>query len=298
MIRTLDYPDCTWIDVIAPVDEEVQSVTSEYGVAAQFIAHSLDPHEQPRLRRQDGAALVVLRVPHFDVQAPVPFGTVPFGLVIMPRVIVTICAIDTPALEAVRTHIMDPARSRKPHKVILRALEVLADAYQTSLTAINDQVDVLEDKLRASTENREVLELLKLQKGLVYFTTALRATELMIERLRHAPVIAIPDEDQQDLEDVLIEVRQALEMSSTAAHILSDLMDAFASIISNNLNVVMRLLAALTVILMLPALVSGFYGMNVGLPGAHNPYAFFALSAVSLVVVLFAVLVLRRRRWM
>jgi magnesium transporter len=158
-------------------------------------------------------------------------------------------------------------------------------------------VDILEDQLQQSTRNKEVLELLKYQKSLTYFTTALKSNELMMERLQRSQLLRTYPEDEDLLEDVLTENQQAIEMTNITSNILSSMMDAFASIISNNLNGVMKFLAAITIVLSLPTMVASFFGMNVHLPFEAHPQAFVLIIFISLLIGLSAVYIFWKRDW-
>ena len=182
----------------------------------------------------------------------------------------------------------------KHNRFVLHAMHVTAQRYLYHLGEINKAVDALEDRLQASLRNREVLELLKRQKSLVYFTTALKSNEFMLERLQRSQLFQAYPEDQELLEDVLTEVRQAIEMTTISGNILSQMMDAFASIISNNLNVVMKFLASVTIILALPMLVASVYGMNIALPLQGHPAALLIVLGTSLFAAVVVVIVFWR----
>jgi magnesium transporter len=181
---------------------------------------------------------------------------------------------------------------------VLYVLLETANRYLTYLREINRAVDLVEDKLQKSTRNRELLELLKHQKSLVYFTTALRSNEVMLERLQRMRMFNQYEEDEDLLEDVITENQQALQTTNIQTEILSSTMDAFASIISNNLNAVMKVLATLTIMVSLPTLVASFYGMNVNLPGEGHPYAFLAIFGLSLVLTSTAAFIFYKRDWL
>ena len=165
------------------------------------------------------------------------------------------------------------------------------------LREINRATELVEDKLQKSTRNSEVLELLKFQKSLTYFATALRSNEVMMERVQKTQIFNYYEEDQDLLEDVLTENQQAIQMTSIAAEILSGMMDAFASIISNNLNGVMKALAALTIILNMPTIVASFYGMNVELPGESHPLAFIWVFGLAIGMTAIATYIFYKRDW-
>jgi magnesium transporter len=179
----------------------------------------------------------------------------------------------------------------------LRLLLFTANKYLNYLREITKVVDILEDQLQLSTRNKEVLELLKYQKSLTYFTTALKSNELMMERLQRSHIFQAYPEDEDLLEDVLTENQQAIEMTNITSNILSSMMDAFASIISNNLNGVMKILASVTIVMSLPTMIASFFGMNVHLPLEDHPLAFVSLIGVSLLISLAAAYLFWKRDW-
>ena len=183
-------------------------------------------------------------------------------------------------------------------RFVLQVLLHTSSRYLSHLRRITRAIDALEDELQESTRNREVLDLLKFQKSLTYFTTALRSNELMMERLQRSQWFASYPEDEDLLEDVITENRQAIDMTNIQANILSSMMDAFASIISNNLNRVMKLLASITIVVSLPTMVASFFGMNVELPFAGHPWAFLVIMGIALFVSLIVLFAFWRRDWL
>lgn len=285
-----------WTAVTAPTPEDRDRIIRELGVPAEFVAHALDVGELPRLESSTEATLVVLRVPVFlGHDQKEPWVTQPLGLVLLPGRVVAISAGAHPVLDAISRYATADARHQP--RLLLHALQLTATAYLREVHRINEMADRMEDALRASLENREVLELLKCQKGFVYFATALRSTELLLERLQKSGLLHAAPEDAELLEDVRVEVRQALDATQTSANILSEMMDAFASIISNNLNTVMKFLAAVTVVLMIPTLIASFYGMNVALPLQKHTQAFTLLALISVAVSAIIAAWFVRRRW-
>jgi magnesium transporter len=286
-----------WTTLVATSPEQGDELVSELGVPRQFYLHALDEDELPRMEASENATLIVLRVPWSDgEQAKEPWTTRPLGLVLLPGRVVAISRAPHPVLDAIARYADEGARRQS--RLVLHALQLVAEAYLRELGRINRTVDRLEDALRASLENREVLELLKCQRGFVYFATALRSMELLLERLQKSQLLHAAPEDAELLDDVRVEIRQALDMTQTSADILSEMMDAFASIISNNLNRVMKFLAAFTVILMIPTLIASFYGMNVELPLASHPLAFLFMVVFSLVLSTLLAVVFVVRRWL
>jgi len=283
--------------VLDPHEKEWEELASNSALPDEFVRHSLDPDERTRFHYTESAMLLVLRVPTTNGAPGLPFATAPLGLILANGNLYAVSAVESSVLSDLRS--LGPEVASWPrHRLILHALRLTADAYLRDLAAINEAVDGLEDRLREALENRAVLEILKYQKSLVYFTTALHSLEQLVDRLQKTPVFHLPEEGVAALEDVLIEIRQALEVATISRDILSNMMDAFASIISNNLNVVMKFMAAVTVILTLPVTVASFWGMNVRLPLAGHPGAFWVLTAVSGVLAASVGVFFARRRWL
>ena len=295
-LRPLGKEPSEWTALTSPTAEERERAVTELSVPAEFVAHALDVEELPRMESSEGATLIVLRLPVFlGEHEKEPWTTRPVGLVLLPGRVVAISSVAHPVLDSIAR--FAEAEARRQPRLLLHALQLTAAAYLRELRRLNEAVDRLEEQLTASLENREVLELLKCQKGLVYFATALRSTELLLERLQKSGLLHAAPEDAELLEDVRIEVRQALDVTQTSAHILGEMMDAFASIISNNLNKVMKFLAAITVILMVPTLLASLYGMNVPLPLQKHAHAFALIVLASLVVSALVLGWFVRRRW-
>jgi len=219
-------------------------------------------------------------------------------VLLTPRGIVTISQADTPFLQPLLDGGVPGLSTEHGAEFVLRLFWQLADACLRGLREINAGVENLEDELKRSLRNEEVLGLLNFQKSLTFFATGLKANELVLERLQRVPTLHWADQDQELLDDVRVELRQAIEMVDIADHVLSDMMDAFASIVSNNLNSVMKVLTSVTIMLAVPTLIASIYGMNVGLPGAHSPLAFAGLIALCGVAAGALFVVFRRRNWL
>ncbi len=273
-----------WINVIDPTPEELAQLR-RWEVPSEFITYPLDVDERPRVEREDGMTMILLRVPYYQgPSADVPFTTIPLGIVMDGQWIMTVCRHDHDLLRDMAAGKLRGLSTAKRNRFILQVLLAAASKYLLYLREINRTVDVLEDQLQMSMQNRELLGLLKYQKSLVYFTTALKANELMMERLHRSGFFRTYPDDEDLLEDVLTENQQAIEMTNIASNILSSMMDAFASIISNNVNAVMKFLAAATIVVALPTLIASLYGMNVPLPFQNHPLAFGGIMVLAIVV--------------
>jgi magnesium transporter len=286
-----------WADAVNPTPEELRRLEAA-GVPGSFFEHTLDQGERPRVERENDYTLIVLRLPYkHDRTAEVPFVTVPLSIIVSDRQIVTMCRVQENLAHTLLAGHPEKFSTNKPSQFLLRLFFGVAGMFQTKLAEINEKVESLEDRVTRSLQNREVSDLLRYQKSLTHFTLGLRGNKLMLERLQHDHVFKNAPEERELLEDVLIETEQALETTSLAADILSQMMDAFASIISNNLNVVMKFLAVVTVVLAVPTLISSLYGMNVGLPFEDSPYTFYIVVGLSAVISAVVLAWFRLKRW-
>ena len=252
-------PGC-WINVIDPTPKEI-SLLSGLDIPQDFITYPLDMDERSRSERDDdGQLLILIRVPFFQgVKNDVPYATIPLGIVLTDKYFLTISRIETPVLKDFCSGKTKNLSTTKKNRFILRILLANALLYLSYLREINKITETLEDRLQKSMRNHELLELLKYQKSLVYFTTALKGNELLLERLQKGQFFKVYPEDEDLLEDVITENQQAIEMINISSNILSSMMDAFASIISNNQNVVLKFLTSFTIVVNLPVVVTGFF---------------------------------------
>ncbi|HEU4740882.1 MAG TPA: magnesium transporter CorA family protein [Meiothermus sp.] len=261
--------------------------------------YPLDPDERPRVERENGFLLIIFKtsVPMGD-KADFPFDTVPVGLIHAKDALVTVCSSPNTVLADIKQGALRYVSTAKKNRLTLQIFSLSAQHFLAHLRHIEKLAELAEDRLQSSTRNQELLELLKLQKSLVYFMTALRSNEAMMERIRREHLFEMFPDDTDLLNNVLTENLQAIQMTEINTNILSTMMGAFASVISNNLNAVMKFLAVATVVVAIPTLITGIFGMNVKLPLEDTPEAlpiilFSALGAVGVVLY-----ILWRRGWL
>ena len=286
----------TWVKAIDPTPDEIEKLVN-WGIDVDYINYSLDLDETPRIEREDDYTFILLRIPHRQPDHDIPYTTIPLGIMIRGNTVVTICRYDKELFTVLADGKYRMMKTGKRYRFTLYIFLESAVRYLAHLREINRMTELVEDKLQKSTRNRELLELLKYQKSLTYFATALRTNEVMMERVQRMQLFNYYEEDQDLLEDVLTENQQAIQMTNINAEILSSMMDTFASIISNNLNSVMKALAALTIILNLPTIVASFYGMNVNLPGEGSPLAFLSILGFSVGLTAIATFIFYKRDW-
>ena len=297
LVTVNELSNGSWICAVDPDTEELARL-HELGVPESFITSSLDVDERARTDKEDGATLIVLRVPYdCGPSADVRYKTVTLGIVLVNEYLVTICKYQIAVLDSLIQSRMRVVSTAKRNRLILHILLVTAQSYLNDLRRINSAVETIEHQLQRSLKNEEVLQLLAYQKSLVYFTTGLKSNELMMHRLQRNHLFEMYPDDQELLDDVLTENTQATEMTAISSNILSQMMDAYASIISNNLNVVMKFLASATIVLSFPTIVASIYGMNVTLPGAKSPVAFFVVMGAAFCLSLLVAVIFWRRKW-
>ncbi len=289
-------PDC-WIHLAEPTVEETTSFSRELGLPLDFLADPLDADETPRMDVDGPHTLIILRTPRFEADAEVEYTTAPLGIILGQDRIITISSSKEGVLDA---YISGKARNfstlNRIH-FVLHMFRITALLYLNHLKAINKKTTGIEAQLHKSLTNEALVQLLNLEKGLVYFTTSIRSNELLMERLQKSQQLKMSPEDQEFLEDVIVDNKQAIEMADIYSNILSGMMDAFASIISNNLSIVLKFLTSVTIILMLPTLVASIYGMNVPLPFQKAPQAFLITMLVSFILAAVGVVIFVKRRW-
>ncbi len=290
--------DGVWINIVDPTYEERSWIEENSPLVAEYLSDSLDLDELSRVEKEDDYLLVVIRLPHFrGVEHDSPFTTIPLLIILTDLNIYTICKEENVILqEFIRERIKGFSTAKK-NKFLLQLMFKTAGKYLLHLRNINKIVERLEDELESSLRNREIFELLKYEKALIYYMTALQANGAMMERLRRLHIFTAFEEDEDLLEEVMIENQQAIQMTNITTRVLGQMMEAYSSVINNNMNNVMKTLTFVTICLAIPTLFASLYGMNVPLPFADTPAAFWALVAVSLLLVTVVYVLFKRMRW-
>ncbi len=287
-----------WINVTSPTSDEIQRLSGEFQLPADAINDILDADERPRIEFEDIWTLVIMRIPIEVSNTGVPFHTIPLGVFITANFTLTLCIQDNEVLP-----MGQPSPFREQYmqisdsiNFILRLFLRSGNTYLKYLKQINQMTALIEQDLEKSIKNSELNRLLKMEKCLVFFITSIKANEIVLAKLRNSKKIT--SEINEDLlEDALIENKQALEMAQIYSDIQSGMMDAFASVISNNLNVVMKQLTLISIILMIPTLIASIFGMNVPNMLENSNFAMPAILIGSLGLSVFGVILFRKRNW-
>ncbi len=272
-----------WVALTKPTNEELQTVVRETGIDIDDLRAPLDDEERSRIEQEWDCVIVLVDIPSLDEKDR--YVTIPLGIYMTKQAIVTVCLEETPVLKAFMNNRVREFYTFKKTRFVFQILYRNATSYLRYLRIIDRKSEQIEEKLHISQKNKELIELLELEKSLVYFTTSLRSNETVLEKLLRTEKVKKYPEDEELLEDVIIENKQAIEMANIYSGILSGTMDAFASVISNNLNVVMKFLSTVTIVLSIPTLIASLFGMNfVNIPLGDNPYGFVIVTVCTLIL--------------
>lgn len=296
-LAQIDQPKSgCWVSVVSPTAQEVKELIEDFGLDSGFVKSSLDEEESSRIEREDDQTLIIIDTPvaSTDEDHTKLFYTMPVGIILNRDYVFTISLQPAQIIdEAVRGIIRDLRPGFKT-RFVLQLLLRIAAMFLYYLKQIDKISSAAEQQLHDAMKNELLMQLLALEKSLVYFSTSLKANEATIEKIFRGRVIKLYEEDQDLLEDVLIEMKQAIEMSSIYTGILSSMMDGFSSVISNNLNIVMWRLTIVTILMEIPNIIFAFYGINtVDLP---MPYTWFAISLTVCITSIAAFILIRWKK--
>ena len=288
-----------WINLINPTAQEINTLCNSIGVREEFIRYPLAQEEKARIDVEDDQTLIVIDLPTVEKNDGEieGFTTIPIGMIVVrDDYFITVCTAESPILREFIDCRVKGFFTFKKTRFILQILYKTAVYYLNYLKFINRETDKAENRLQKSMRNQELIRLLELEKSLVYFTTSLKSNEIVMEKLMRSKFIKMYEEDEDILEDAIIENRQAIEMGTIYRDILSGTMDAYASVISNNLNIVMKFLASVTIVISIPTIVSSIWGMNVaGLPFANDAFGFIKVMGIAFLTSLIAWIWLKKR---
>jgi len=298
---SIDKPDTgAWVNILPPLkQEEFSALSSVLDIPLDFLADSLDIDERSRFEEDDNVKLIVIKTPtennSFN-ESDAYYITIPICIILTHNQIVTVNSFENGAIKK----FLNTFQNRHPDNrkmMVLKIFEKITQTYMESLKEINQRRNVMEQKLYASNRNEELLELMKIQKSLVYFVTALRSNEILLMKIARTNFLGLNEEEKEFLEDLVVDISQGLEMANIYTNILSSTLDAFASIINNNMNNVLKRLTSITIILSLPALVTGIYGMNVPIPYSTSPHAFYIPLVLSVGISIVISWYFMKKKW-
>ncbi len=296
--ETDEFLKGNWINMIAPTEEEIKKVCKNVNIEEDFIRYALDYEEKARIdyEEDDNTILFIIDVPVIEVESGNKvYSTMPIGIIfVRDDYFITVSLTDNYIIQELekKKNVVTYKKSR----LLLQIFYSNSERFLSLLKRLNKETEVAEGVLKNSMKNKELLKLLSLKKSLVYFTTSLKSNEVVMEKTLRGNLIKLYEEDEDILDDAIIENKQAIEMSRIYSDILTETLDAYASIISNNLNGAMQFLTAITIILAIPTMISSYWGMNVPVPLQDNPFGFVAIVLFSLIIGLIAIIWLRRKQ--
>jgi magnesium transporter len=282
----------TWVNVLPPLkQEEFNELSQSLEIPIDFLTDSLDIDERSRYEIDDNVKLVVIKTPtennSFN-ESDAFYITIPICIILTHNQIVTVNSFENEAIKKFLNTFQNRSMDKK-NMMVLKIFEKVTNNFQDYLKEINLRRNTLEQKLYIANRNEELLQLMRIQKSLVYFITALRSNELLMIKMARTNFLQLNEDEKDLLDDLVVETSQALEMANTYTNILNSTLDAFASIISNNQNEVLKRLTTLTIFLSVPVLIASIYGMNVPIPYKDTPYAFWVPVIISLIIVVFVI---------
>jgi len=299
--RVDEVCDGAWISLVDPTSAEIEAVSDQCGVDPDDLRAALDVEERSRITAEDGYVLILVDVPTTELRNGRSwYVTIPLGIIIASKAIITVCLERVSVISNIETRRVRDLRTFMKTRFTLQLLLRNAASYLAVLRAIDKMIDKGENNLRRSTRNEELVEMFELEKSLVYINTSLVSNQRVLERLVRTPAVKKYPEDDDLLQDTMVENEQAMEMAGIYSGILSGTMDAYASVIANNQNNIMKTLALVTIVLSVPTMIFSAYGMNTlsdGMPLTTEPWGFVVIIAISFVISLLVTLFFIRKRW-
>lgn len=296
--KVSNIEDNCWINMVDPSKSEIDLVVNKLGIDEDLITKVLDEEELPRIEKADNATLIVVDCPYWlDRHIKNKYSTYPLGIIICDDFhIITVSLKEFEFLNDFEKGMVKTFYTYKKSRFLIQLLLKTATSYLKVLKMINEDIEKNEEVLYHSTNNRHLVELLDIEKTLVYFTTSLKANDVVLEKLSKGNIINMYEEDFELLEDTIIENRQGIEMSTIYREILATITDTYGTIISNNLNVVMKFLAGITIVMSIPTIISSFFGMNVPLGVfTDSKFSFCFICVIALLLSLFVAWLLKKK---
>ena len=287
----------TWIDLVEPTEEEIKEVVEKTDIPANLLIKLLDSDEVARIEKEDDATLIIIDVPYvIDKKIKNKYSTLPLGIISYKNYLVTIAVKETEVVQDVMENRVKSVFTMKKSRFLIQILHRVATLYLKYLKEINLEIEAKEKNLINATNNKYLLQLMNIQKSLVYFVTSLKSNDIILEKLEKGNLIEFYEEDMDVLEDAIIENRQGIETSLIYREIVASLQETYSGVISNNLNEIMKFLAGITIVFSIPTMIASFMGMNVPLGVlANNDYSFMFIMSISVFSAFVIALILKKK---
>ena len=287
----------TWIDLVEPTEEEIKEVVEKTDIPANLLIKLLDSDEVARIEKEDDATLIIIDVPYvIDKKIKNKYSTLPLGIISYKNYLVTIAVKETEVVQDVMENRVKSVFTMKKSRFLIQILHRVATLYLKYLKEINLEIEAKEKNLINATNNKYLLQLMNIQKSLVYFVTSLKSNDIILEKLEKGNLIEFYEEDMDVLEDAIIENRQGIETSLIYREIVASLQETYSGVISNDLNEIMKFLAGITIVFSIPTMIASFMGMNVPLGVlANNDYSFMFIMSISIFSAFVIALILKKK---
>ncbi len=286
-----------WVHLQNPTREEIDGLNARFALDPTYLQAALDEEESARIERDGGQTLIIVDIPYVETDGNgYSYTTIPMGIIIVDEVIITVSTRESTIITDFTEERIRGFWTYKRTRFLLQLLHRNASRFLSYLKQIDKASMFVQKRLETDMRNTELLQMMKLEKSLVFFSTSLKGNEMVLEKMMRTDMLRKYPDDSELLDDVIIENKQAMEMCSIYRDIMSGTMDAFASIISNNLNIVMKILTSLTVVLSIPTLFASLWGMNVDVPFQNSPFGFPIVLGISIAASIIAFIVLWRKK--
>ena len=289
-----------WIDMVNPTVSEGEEVAEKLNIDIQDLLAALDEEESSRVELEDGYTLILIDIPTTEIRHDKEaYTTIPLGIILTSDTIITVCTEETSILQAFVNGRVKEFSTKKKLRFVYQILFRVASSYQTSLRVIDKKRTEIEERIDDDTEDIDLIDLHALESTLVYFATSLRANAVVMDRLTRYKRLEQYPEDMELLEDVMVEYQQAIEMTTIYRDVIDGTRELMSSVIDSKLNNVMKYLTSITIVMAIPTIISGIYGMNVGgewMPFAKTPFGFEIISGIILLICIIVLWVLRKKK--
>ena len=289
-----------WIALTNPTATEIFEISEQFGIEVDDLRAPLDEEERSRIEVEDNYTLILADVPAIEERNEKDwYVTIPLGIILKSEAIITVCKVDTPIINYFVRNKVKEFSTKKKMRFIYQMLFRSAFVYQANLRLIDKKRIEIEERVDGDTSDTDLIELHELESTLVYFATSLRANSIVLERLRRYKRLEQYPEDMELLEDVMVEYQQAIEMTTIYRDVIDGTRELMSSVIDSKLNNVMKYLTSITIVMAIPTIISGIYGMNVGgewMPFAKTPFGFEIISGIILLICIIVLWVLRKKK--
>ncbi len=295
-----DYEDDIWVSMTKPTVEESKFIAEKYDIDLTDVRAALDDEESSRIEVEDNYTLIIVDIPSIEIRNDrEAYTTIPLGIILVGSAVITVCAEETPVLEAFVEKKVREFSTKKRMRFTYQILYRSCMTYQYYLRVMDRRRTLIEQRIQEETEDTDLIDLHELESNLVYFATSLRANGVVLDKLTRYSSIKQYPEDKELLDDVMVENKQAIEMTNIYRDIINGTRELMTAIINNRLNNIMKFLAAITIVMAIPTIISGIYGMNVDgrwMPLANTPFGFEIICGIILVICLIIALVLKKKK--